>query len=217
MKTKIKKLTKISLQLALILLPSLWEGLGMGYSFSQNDIIAEAFSQSYQYEYKADYSKAISAVKGVYSDKSYEINLRLGWLHYGSGLFTESQAYYQKAIDLMPYSIEARLGYVYPASALGNWEQVVTQYKKILETDPQNSTANYRLGNIYYGKKDYQTSYKHFEKVVNLFPFGYDALIMFAWTNYFLGKTKEAKVLFNKVLLVSPADQSALEGLGLIM
>lgn len=185
-------------------------------SFSQNDIIAEAFSQSYQFENKADYSKAISALKGVYSEKSYEINLRLGWLHYEAGLFTESQAYYQKATDLMPYSVEAKLGYVYPASALGNWDMVITQYKKILETDPQNTTANYRLGLIYYGKKDYSMAYKHLEKVVNLYPFGYDALIMFAWTNYFLGKTKEAKVLFNKVLLVSPADQSALEGLGLI-
>lgn len=184
--------------------------------FSQNGKLSEAFSQSYQYESKADYTKAISSIKSLYDEKSYEINLRLGWLHYEAGLFTEAQAYYQKAIDLMPYSIEAKLGYVYPASALGNWEQVITQYKKILETDPQNSTANYRLGLIYYGKKDYQAAYKHFEKVVNLYPFGYDALIMFAWTNYFLGKTKEAKVLFNKVLLVSPADASATEGLGLI-
>lgn len=185
-------------------------------AFSQNEIIAEAFAQSYSYEMKGEYSKAISAVKAVYDVKSYEINLRLGWLHYAAGLFTESQAYYQKAMDLMPYSIEAKLGYVYPASALGNWEQVTTQYKKILETDPQNSTVNYRLGLIYYGKKEYQTAFRHFEKVVNLYPFGYDALIMFAWTNYFLAKTKEAKILFNKVLLVSPSDASALEGLGLI-
>jgi tetratricopeptide (TPR) repeat protein len=185
-------------------------------AFSQNGKLSEAFSQSYQYETKGDYTKAISSIKALYDEKSYEINLRLGWLHYEAGLFTESQAYYQKAIDLMPYSIEPRLGYVYPASALGNWEQVITQYKKILETDPQNSTVNYRLGLIYYGKKDYQAAYRHFEKVVNLYPFGYDALIMFAWTNYFLGKTKEAKVLFNKVLLVSPADSSATEGLGLI-
>lgn len=186
------------------------------FAFSQNDKLPEAFSQSYQHETKADYAKAIASLKSVYDENSYEVNLRLGWLHYEAGLFTESQAYYQKAIDLMPYSIEAKLGYVYPASALGNWEQVITQYKKILETDPQNSTTNYRLGSIYYGKKDYPAAYKHFEKVVNLYPFGYDALIMFAWTNYFLGKTKEAKILFNKTLLVSPSDQSALEGLGLI-
>jgi hypothetical protein len=39
---------------------------------------------------------------------------------------------------------------------------------------------------------------------------------MSAWTNYFLGNKNEAKALFNKVLLYSPNDKSALEGLGLI-
>lgn len=212
MKTLLSKKTTLRFSTTFFMLPML-----MSFAaYSQNDIAAEAFAQSYSFEYKGEYNKAISAVKGVYNEKSYEINLRLGWLHYEAGLFTEALAYYQKAIELMPYSIEAKLGYVYPASALGNWEQVITQYKKILETDPQNTTVNYRLGNIYYGKKDYQNAYKHFEKVVNLYPFGYDALIMYAWTNYFLGKSKEAKVLFNKVLLVAPSDASALEGLGLI-
>lgn len=183
---------------------------------AQTDKLAEAFSKSYQLETKADYSNAIKTLKDVYDEKSYEINLRLGWISYEAGLFTESQAYYEKAISLMPYSIEAKLGYVYPASALGNWDKVIAQYNSILVIDPQNTTVNYRLGNIYYGKKDYQNAYKHLEKVVNLYPFGYDALLMYAWSNYQLGKTREAKVLFGKVLLASPNDKSALEGLSLI-
>ena len=183
---------------------------------AQSDKLDAAFLKSYQCEAKADYSNAVKSLKDVYDEKSYEINLRLGWVNYEAGLFTESLAYYEKAIALMPYSIEAKSGYVYPASALGNWDKVITQYKNILTTDPQNTSVNYKLGNIYYGKKDYTNAYKHFEKVVNLYPFGYDALIMFAWTNYQMGKTKEAKVLFNKVLMVSPSDKSALEGLGMI-
>jgi|ERR1051326_231176 tetratricopeptide (TPR) repeat protein len=178
--------------------------------------VAEAFSKSYQLETKADYSNAIKSLKDVYDEKSYEINLRLGWLNYEAGLFTESQAYYEKAISLMPYSVEAKLGSVYPASALGNWDKVTGQYNAILAIDPQNTTVNYRLGNIYYGKKDYANAFKYFEKVVNLYPFGYDALLMYAWSNFQLGKTREAKVLFNKVLLASPNDKSALEGLSLI-
>jgi hypothetical protein len=39
---------------------------------------------------------------------------------------------------------------------------------------------------------------------------------MFAWTNLKLGKTREAKILFNKTLLYNPDDASAKEGLGLI-
>lgn len=185
-------------------------------SQAQNDNLAAAFSKSYQFETKADYSNAIKVIKDLYDEKSYEINLRLGWVSYESGLFTESQAYYEKAIALMPYSVEAKLGYVYPAAALGNWDKVIAQYNNILTIDPQNTTVNYKLGNIYYGKKDYTNAYKYFEKVANLYPFGYDALLMYAWTNFQMGKTKEAKVLFNKVLLLSPDDKSALEGLGLI-
>ena len=180
------------------------------------NVLQDAFLNSYKREYKAEYTKAIDTLKAVYKADSYELNLRLGWLSYKAGLFTESAAYYQKAIALKPYSVEARFGYTYPASALGNWDQVATQYAEVLKVDPQNSTANYKLGLIYYGKKDYATAQKHFEKVVNLYPFDYDSVIMFAWTNFKLGNYREAKVLFHKALLNKPSDASALEGLKLI-
>jgi len=186
-------------------------------AFSQNEkAVQEAFGTSYTNEYAGAYTKAVDVMKKVYDEKSYEINLRLGWLTYMSGLFTESQGYYQKAIALMPMSIEAKLGYINPTASLGNWDQVIGQYKKILEIDPQNSTANYRMGLIYYGKNDFAVANKYFEKVVNLYPFDYSSSLYFAWTNFKLGKTREAKVLFNKVLMMQPKDSSALEGLGLI-
>jgi tetratricopeptide (TPR) repeat protein len=183
---------------------------------AQDNSVGEAFTQSYYYEKVGNYSSAIASLKKVYDVSSYELNLRLGWLNYSAGLYKESMNYYQLAINLMPVSIEARLGYVYPAAAFGNMTEVINQYTKILEIDPQNSTANYRMGYIYYDKKDYATAYKYFEKVVNLYPFTYDGLLMFAWTNFQLGKTREAQVLFNKVLLLSPGDKSAMEGLSLI-
>ncbi len=190
--------------------------LGTSIVKAQDNAMGEAFTQSYYYEKVGNYSSAIASLKKVYDATSYEINLRLGWLHYNAGLYKESMTYYQTAINLMPVSIEARLGYVYPAAAFGNMTEVINQYTKILEIDPQNSTANYRMGYIYYDKKDYAAAYKYFEKVVNLYPFGYDGLLMFAWTNFQLGKTREAQVLFNKVLLTSPGDKSATQGLSLI-
>ena len=182
----------------------------------QIDSLREAFTQSYYYEKVGNYPSAIASLKKNYSESSYETNLRLGWLTYNAGFYQEAMSYYQKAIGIMPVSIEARLGYVYPAAAFGNMTQVMEQYGKILELDPQNTTANYKLGYIYYEKKDFQNAFKYFEKVVNLYPFDYDGLLMFAWTNYQLGKTREAKVLFNKVLLLSPGDQSASSGLSLM-
>ena len=185
-------------------------------SFSQNSDLQKAFTESYRLEATGEYKKAGETLKKVYQESSYETNLRLGWLNYSAGLFTESMAFYQKAIDLMPYSIEAKFGLINPAAALGNWNIVIKTYEKIIQLDQKNSTANYRLASIYYGKKDYSSAYKYYQTVVNSYPFDYDATLMFAWTNYMLGKSREAKILFNKVLLISPNDASALEGLSLI-
>ncbi len=186
--------------------------------FSQvnQEKLQQAFAQSYTLEKSGDYSQAIKVMKEVYEEKSYEVNLRLGWLTYLAGNYTESASYYNRAIQLQPLSEEARLGSVLPASAMGNWDTVLREYLKILEQNPYQTTVLYRVGNIYYGRNDYTKAYQYFEKLVNLYPFSYDGLLMFAWTNLKLGKYKEAKILFNKVLLLSPDDASAKEGLSII-
>ncbi len=188
--------------------------LNVGYS--QEGSQQEAFNNSYTFEYNGEYTKAVEAIKKGYDEKSYGTNLRAGWLNYEAGLYIESQNYYKKAIALKPNSLEAKFGYIYPATALGNMDQVIAQYKKILAIDPQNSTANYKMGLIFYDRKDFQSAYNYFEKVVDLYPFGYDALLMYAWSNYQLGKNKEAKILFKNAMLLSPYNQSAIDGLSLI-
>ncbi len=176
----------------------------------------DAFQKSYIQEATGEYLSSINSLKEVYDDKSYEINLRLGWLTYQSGNFSESKAYYNKAVTLMPYAIESRLGLVYPLAALGNWTEVLAQYEKILEISPNNSIVLHRLGLIYYGRGDYETARKYFDKVLNLYPFDYDALTMSAWTYLKLNNLRQAKILFQKALLNTPNGTSAVEGLDLL-
>jgi len=186
-------------------------------SISQdNTNLTAAFNDSYAKEKSGKYSEAATALKAYYDANSYEINLRLGWLTYLQGQFTESLGYYNKAIELMPYAIEPRLGVVLPLSAQGSWDIVITHYNKILTIDPNNTLILYRMGLISYDKQDYNQAFKYFEKVVNLYPFDYHSVLMLAWTNLKLGKNREAKVLFNKVLLYYPGDTSSKEGLELI-
>ena len=187
-----------------------------GFSQISNSALQEGFSKSYAFESRGNFTDAITSMKSIYQEDSYEINLRLGWVTYLAGQFTESSAYYQKAIKLKPYSIEAKIGFANPSSALGNWDQVISEYNAVLAIDPQNTLVNYRMGSIFYGRKDYAKAEKYLEKVVNLYPFDFDAMILYAWTNFKLGKLREAQVLFNKALLMRPKDTGALEGLGLI-
>lgn len=185
--------------------------------YSQNaDAVINAFKASYAQETRKEYTKAAESLKAVYDEKSYEINLRLGWLLYMAGSHNEAVNFYKKAIDLKPYAIEPRLGYANPASVLGKWKEIEEIYDKALTIDPNNTLISYRKGLLLYNRGDFQNAEKYFEKVVNLYPFDYDGLHMLAWTKLNLKKTSEAKILFQKALMSHPDSKSDIEGLGLI-
>lgn len=186
-------------------------------SFGQDSkALQTAFGKSYAYEAKYQYDDAIKVIKELYSEKSYPINIRLGWLYYLNKNYSSSINYYQKACDIMPASTESLWALLYPQIALEKWGDVEKTYLNILKLDPKNATAHYKLGMIYYYRKNYSTAKKYFDISLNLNPLDYESLLMSAWTNYFLGNTSEAKILFNRVLLLYQTDSSALEGLGLI-
>jgi tetratricopeptide (TPR) repeat protein len=206
-----KTLKRLVFTALLVIIAGLWQIKAQNSSALQT-----AFDQSYIFETSAQYAKAAEVLKTVYSEKAYEINIRLGWLLYKNGSYLESATYYLKAITIMPNAIEARLGYVLPESAMGNYDKVIEQYTEILKIDPQNASVNYSMGLIYYNRTDYKTAYKYLEKAASLYVFDYDITLYFAWTNLKLEKYPEAKELFNRVLLISPNDASATEGLKLI-
>lgn len=172
-----------------------------------------AFAKSYESERAGKYFDAINDLKAVYKTDAYFANIRMGWLYYLAKQYGESIKYYNIAINLKPYAIEARFGCVKPLSAIESWENVKNQYLQILKIDPQNTVANYWLGVIYYNRKNYNSSEKLFEKVVNLYPLDYDSIIMLAWTKLNLGKATDAKSLFYQALVIRPNDNSALSGL----
>jgi tetratricopeptide (TPR) repeat protein len=190
--------------------------LNAAFSQTNQEVLQSAFSKSYSFEKNGDFTAAMDALKKVYNESSYELNLRLGWLNYNAGLFDESVIFYTNSQKLKPYSEEARFGLILPMAALGKWNNVIKMYEDILEVSPNNSVALYRLGLVYYGRKNYSKANILFNKVVDLYPFGYDGLLMLGWTSYFLGNNNQAKVLFNKVNLYNPGDESANEGLKLI-
>ncbi|MBT8316242.1 MAG: tetratricopeptide repeat protein [Lutibacter sp.] len=198
-----------------IVLGMLFLSMHLTYAQSNFSNLQEAFRKSYELEAQGDFKLAANEVKAFYVANSYETNLRLGWLNYMAGNFNESISFYQKSIELMPYADEPKFGYIFPLSALGRWDEVISLYNAILENSPHNTKAMYYLGTIYYNRSQFDKAIKHFKLIVDLYPFDYDGLLMYGWTNLQLGKKKEAIVLFQKVLLNKPNDTSAIEGLTL--
>ncbi len=184
-----------------------------GQSFERQ---LNAFRNSYLAESQKDYSTAVAALKEVYSESSYELNLRLGWLTHLQGNYTESAAYYRKAVSLMPYGLEARFGLTYPLAKMGNGNELTRLYEQILEIDPANTVAMYHYGLLLYNQDNQIKAEKLLTKVVNLYPFDYDSVVLLGWIKLKLGKSIEAKGLFQKALLHSPDDESAKLGLSQI-
>jgi tetratricopeptide (TPR) repeat protein len=182
----------------------------------QESTLQKAFSDSYAAEANKKYGDAIGILERNCDEKGYECNLRLGWLHYLNRNFLQSQQYYQKAASLKPYAVEAKLGLIKPLSALESWDKVLQTYEEILKVDPQNQSANYWAGVIHYNRKKYEQAARYFEKTVNLYPFDYDGNHMLAWTYLNLGRSQEARILFNKAMLNRPGDASCKDGLSRI-
>lgn len=186
-----------------------------GVSASAQVNPSKVFENSYTMEASGDYRGAINELASL-NGYDYHKALRLGWLYYLSKNYETSVRYYQQAVKLRPKAVEALLGLCYPLEATKKTDQLEITYKKILALDPANSKVNYALGNIYYYRKNFAVAEKYFNKVVEMYPFDYYSNLMGGWTKYFLGKKNEAKILFNTVLIISPNDKSALEGLALI-
>ncbi len=175
-------------------------------SWSQTTTV-DAFAKSYEYEYNQNYTGAISALEKIYSEDKYEIYLRLGWLHYSAGNYTKSVAQYKKAIEKNPESVEAMLGIVNPLAAMGNMNEVVNYYHKILTVDSKNYTVNYRLAIIYYEKKEFSKAKTYAQTVANLYPFDYYANVILGKIYISLGDITQAKQVLNKALLYSPYSE----------
>jgi tetratricopeptide (TPR) repeat protein len=185
-------------------------------TYAQESIVFNAFGVSYDFEASYKYTDAIVALQKVYDPQSYEMNLRIAWLCYQSGQYAESVSYNQKAIALMPAATEPLWAIINPLFKLEKWSELEKTYRAILKIDSKNALAHYRMGQVYYYRKDYLTAKNYFDVALNQYPFNYDYMLLSAWTNYYLNNKKEARILFNKVLLYKPNDSAALDGLSLI-
>jgi tetratricopeptide (TPR) repeat protein len=171
-----------------------------------NEQMISAFSASYVSETSKDYDKAIKDIKSVYNERSYEANVRLGWLSYEQKNYDQSVIYYQLAIKAKPNSIEAMLGYVYPAVALEKWDDLFAMYQRILVLDPNNLLVNYRIALMYYYKKEFSSAEKQLQRNLEHYPFDYDNVLLMAQVKLAMGKVTDSKIYYRRALLYNPSN-----------
>jgi len=180
-------------------------------AFSQQS--PASFAESIEKEKQNDYAGAIKALEGSSDSLSYDVNLRLGWLSGQAGFIKQERRYYLRAAGIRPDAIEPRLGLATSGSTSEDITDLTGRNKKLLERDPDNKSTNTNLALIYYYNRQYEQALPYFQKVSELYPFDYDANLMLGSTYLKLGRNEEAGDCFKIVLMSSPQDVSAKEGL----
>ncbi|MFN8276591.1 MAG: tetratricopeptide repeat protein [Chitinophagales bacterium] len=175
--------------------------------------LQKAFKESYTAENAKQYEKAGEALRTVYQEGNYELNLRLGWLMYLQGKYIESQKYYEKAISVQPRSIEAKFGLVYPLAAGQKWDEVLKQYEAILQIDPLQPTTLYRMALLYYNRQQYTMAKRYADSYLQTYPFNFDGLSLAGWIELKMSNKSAARALFERALVNTPDDKTTLEGL----
>ena len=199
----------------LIGLALLISALGVFAQNQNSGALAGALQESYDAEKDKDYAAAIAPLNklGPDANTSYLVQLRLGWLYYESKDWTQSDAHYRKAVQLSPTANEPLLGLMLPQMAAGKNDEALMTAQIIARQDPGNSTALSRMAWIYFLRRDYRSAAANYHKLVALYPTDTEMLLGLGFSLKYSGETKEAAKYFQTVLLLSPNNSRALEGL----
>ena len=104
-----------------------------------------AWQASLQAETGGNYAEAIKALADALKahPKSYQLNVRMGWLSYASSDHKNSETYYDQAIKSSPSAIEAKLGRLSPLLAQAKYAEAEAQAAQIVRADSLNYWGNF--------------------------------------------------------------------------
>lgn len=158
--------------------------------------------ESYRLEALGQYESAAESL-----DKLIKVNprhefaiLRHGWLNYLHGAHNEALRDYQRALEINPESLDARLGLMLPLIAQQRWREVASHANKVLEVAPWNYYAHIRLMMSEEGERKWQTLAKHAKTVSQRYPSDASALVYLARANIWLKNDKAARHAYEQVL-----------------
>ncbi len=177
--------------------------------------IAGLYRESYALEAKQNYVGALARMHDIKqaAGPSYFVTIRMAWLSYLGGDFKTSASGYTEAIAAEPKAIEPKIGLTLPLLAARNWRDLERACRDVLSLDPQNVTARSRLAQAYYWGGNYPDAATTYRKLAADYPSDLDNKTGLGWALLRMGRSAEARQLFDAVLAVSPDNVYAKQGI----
>ena len=181
-------------------------------SISYEDI-KSAYHRSFNYEKVQDYDNAIKSLMPVYKSYpfGYTVNLRLGWLYYLKGNFSNAVYHYETSLKALPGSIEPLLGLSLVYLAQKRYSDAERVCYQIIKTDPFNYYGNLRLAYALVGNRKLKQAEKVLMKMLTLYPSDPLLLSKLGEVRYLLGDLRSAGDILSDVLILDPENQTARE------
>lgn len=173
----------------------------------------DPWTESYRLEALTQYEGAEKSLEVVIKDNprhEFAI-LRHAWLNYLQGAHNEAIRDYQKALDINPNSLEARLGLMLPLIAQQRWREVASHVDKVLKVAPWNYYAHVRLMMSEEGEKKWDALASHAKNVSQRYPSDATILVYLARANVLLKNDKNARRAYEQVLERVPGHIEAVQ------
>lgn len=162
----------------------------------------DPWSESYRLEYLGKHADALALIEPI--SNRQPVNefaiLRSAWLLHLQGKYAEAEKRYQRAAEVNPRSIEAKLGLMLPQMALYRWNDAIQSGRKVLADSPWNYTAHVRIMISEEALSRWEDLAKHAAEVSARYPADATVLVYWARAEAALKRTRKARELYAQVL-----------------
>ena len=162
----------------------------------------DPWSESYRLEYLGKYADALALIEPIANRQPVNefAIMRSAWLLHLQGRYAEAEKRYQRAAEVNPRSIEARLGVMLPQMALYRWNDAIQSGRKVLAESQWNYTAHVRIMIGEEALSRWEDLSKHAAEVSARYPTDATLLVYWARAEAALKRTRKARELYAQVL-----------------
>ena len=176
--------------------------------------LSQHWGDSVQAETAGKYDEALQHLQafGIEGGDTFMTHLRAGWLYSQKAEYVKASEAYATASKIQPTSITPLLGLLAVAQSLNEPARIERAAEALLRAEPTNYKGEMALANVRFAAKDYRRALNSYRRVLKNYPEDNDAASGAAWSASYVGETREALVLFTRILSLNPAYPSAQQG-----
>lgn len=175
------------------------------------DKIKASYLKSYNYESVGNYENAIHALSRVYKHypDAYTVNLRLAYLSRLNGNYPNAVKHYKKSSAALESALSPKLGLMLVYIAQGEYEESAALGYQILQSDYLSYYGNLRLAYTLRLQRKYELANEVLQKMLIVYPADVYYLSEYGSLLYASGKSSDALITMNNVLILDPENITA--------